>query len=205
MQDMSENYFLEQFKQLSLKWPKLLEYPIEDISRYVSMLWQANQRMNLFSRKIPVDELLKNHIIDCMIGFEYFQDFHSIADLGTGGGLPGVLLAICFAEKEIHLYEKSEKKKSFLKECALIWKNIKLHSQVETPATECITARAFKPFLVIQSLTINFQGSYLLYKARAESIADEMGVIPYKLIKLENPFLDTERHLVRTAGKLIIA
>ena len=133
-----------------------------------------------------------------------------ILDLGSGGGFPGIVLAILRPECQIHLLEKSQKKCYFLNKTkdALGLKNIKVLKTTINPKNtlekySTITARAFSSTGNILALTKNNltkNGRYLLLKGRVEKIEEEIAAINtnnYKceIIKVENK--KYERHLVQ--------
>ena len=132
-----------------------------------------------------------------------------ILDLGSGGGFPGILLAILKPECEIHLLEKSQKKCYFLNKTkdSLNLTNmrvLKTTIQKSSPIGEysLITARAFssaKNILEISEKNLMKEGKYLLLKGKIDKINEELESIntnKYKceIIKTENE--KYERHLV---------
>ncbi len=82
----------------------------QKIKKYKDLLLQENQKQNLISRK--QDNNIDNHIKDCLSVSSHLSS--NIMDLGTGGGLPGIPLAIEDPRKKIYLVEASQKKCSFL-------------------------------------------------------------------------------------------
>lgn len=82
----------------------------QKIKKYKDLLLQENQKQNLISRK--QENNLDNHIKDCLSISSHLSS--NIMDLGTGGGLPGIPLAIEDPRKKIYLVEASQKKCSFL-------------------------------------------------------------------------------------------
>lgn len=182
------------------------------ISYYIDLLILKNNEMNLFSRKITKDFLLKDHIEDCLLPYNYFTSYKSITDLGTGGGLPGILLAIIFPEKDIILIEKSPKKIEFLKDTVkkLNLKNVQiiLNEVVNTDIiTEAVTCRAFKSIYEIINFTkkfFNMNGTYILYKGRRKKIIEELNEcknlnMQTFIYKIDNDF-GKERHIVIIKG-----
>ncbi|MEN9781984.1 MAG: Ribosomal small subunit methyltransferase [Pseudomonadota bacterium] len=87
---------------------------IETITRYIILLLDFNEKKNLISKNtIPI--IWTRHIIDCLQILPFLQkDANAIVDLGSGSGLPGVLIAIALPEKRLILVEKSPVKASFL-------------------------------------------------------------------------------------------
>lgn len=180
------------------------------LERYTELLWTANQELNLFSRKMPLQDLVENHLLDCALAFPEFlkQDFGVLADFGSGGGMPSVLLAILFHDREVRIFEKSPKKRQFLKGIQeRLCPNLKVLEEVkesELEGVDLITARAFKPIDIILKLSRSYfqsSGKYLLYKAKSETIKKELSDAKlkdsyFKIIFLDNPLLDVERNLV---------
>ena len=82
----------------------------QKIKKYKDLLLQENQKQNLISRK--QEDNIDNHIKDCLSVSSHLSS--NIMDLGTGGGLPGIPLAIADPRKKIYLVEASQKKCSFL-------------------------------------------------------------------------------------------
>ena len=82
----------------------------QKIKKYKDLLLQENQKQNLISRK--QENNIDNHIKDCLSISSHLSS--NIMDLGTGGGLPGIPLAIEDPRKKIYLVEASQKKCSFL-------------------------------------------------------------------------------------------
>ena len=85
------------------------------LTRYVELLIAANTRARLTG---PSDAhtLWQEHIMDCAAGLPLLPASGSIADVGTGGGLPGIVWAICRPDLHITLIDSIGRK------CALIEK-----------------------------------------------------------------------------------
>lgn len=179
---------------------------------YVNLLWQANHSLNLISRQMTVDELVHNHIIDSFLPLSYFpHQVLKVADFGSGGGMPAVLYAIQFPKIQFRLFEKSPKKREFLKACQQqIAPNIEVFAEVQSKdlvGIELVVARAFKPLDVILTMSREYYlsgGAYFLLKGRKEKIQEELELVKknfqdreIEVIPLVSPVLDVERHLVR--------
>lgn len=184
------------------------------LRKYLDLLWSANEELNLVSRKMSFEELIDQHVIDCLLPLRYFpSSAQQIADFGTGGGLPGVLYAIQFPEKSFHFFEKSPKKRDFLKRCLALAPNVQLHAEItpQLPDLDLIMGRAFKPIDVILDLSRRYcdeDGEYFLLKGRREKIDEEVQLARKKfknfkveLIPLSSPVAEGERHLVRINPK----
>jgi len=176
---------------------------------YIELLCKTNDEFNLVSRKMTFEELIDNHIIDSMLPLKYFpQNIKTVADLGSGGGLPAVIFAIQFPQIKFHLYEKSKLKQTFLNDCQKIAANIQIFGEIPPQLTgiDLITARGFKPIDEIVQFTKKYysqNGRYFLLKARKEKIDEEINLTIKKqkdfncqIEQLKSPVLDVERHLI---------
>lgn len=182
---------------------------LPQLKSYIDLLWKTNDALNLISRKMTFEELIDNHLIDCLLPLKKFPtDLKVAADFGTGGGLPGVLYAIQFPNTTFHLFEKSHLKQGFLDMCKSMAPNIVIEGDLplEFPKIELVIARAFKPIDVMLKMSRSYYvngGKYFLLKARKEKIEEEI-ILAKKEFKdfkaviepLKSPILEVERHLV---------
>lgn len=164
------------------------------------------------------EELAVRHILDSLAAAPHIArlatSFHSphIADIGSGGGLPGIPLAAAFPQYTFTLVERMTTRAGFLQQCAqsLNLQNVQVRTaqaeEIPAASFDIATFRAFRPLdkkIIRILLRIIRQNGYLAaYKARHEKIAEEMSAIynqvpRYKVIPLTVPFLeDHERNLV---------
>ena len=129
----------------------------------ISMIQQKNEEINLISREIHKKEQIRErHIIDSAQIIDFVDlNSNTTCDLGTGGGMPGLIIAIVMKQLKyslkINLYEKSYHKCVFLKEVS---KKLNLNTEViqkdiftvKNIETGTIMSRAFKPMPVVLSL-----------------------------------------------------
>ena len=181
----------------------------EKIELYIQEALIFNKKHNLFIRANK-DEVFEKDILDCVPLVEEIEKESKILDLGSGGGFPGIVLAILRPDCEVHLLEKSQKKCYFLNKTkdTLKLNNIKVLKQTITKNNtleeySTITARAFSSTQNILNLTeknLKKNGKYLLLKGRIEKIEEEMAAIntnnyKYEIIELDNK--KYERHIVQ--------
>ena len=181
----------------------------EKIELYIQEALTFNKKHNIFIRANK-DEVFEKDILDCVPLVEKIEKESKILDLGSGGGFPGVVLAILRPDCEVHLLEKSQKKCYFLNKIKDILRldNIKVLKQTITKNNTLeeyptITARAFSSTQNILNLTeknLKKNGKYLLLKGRIEKIEEEMAAIntnnyKYEIIELDNK--KYERHIVQ--------
>jgi 16S rRNA (guanine527-N7)-methyltransferase len=90
----------------------------EKLARYLDLLLEANQRMNL--TRIDTREAAEvGHVADALTLLPYLpREAHRLADVGSGGGVPGILLAIARPDVRVLLIESTQKKAKFLEETA---------------------------------------------------------------------------------------
>jgi len=109
-------------------FPDLSENQISQFSKLEELYTFWNAQINVISRK-DIDELQIRHVLHSL-GIAKVQSFKSgahILDVGTGGGFPGIPLAILFPEVHFHLVDSIGKKIKVVKEvaAALELKNVK--------------------------------------------------------------------------------
>lgn len=86
---------------------------VEDkLEKYLALLCKWNKTRNLVSRNLSKVELAK-HIYDCICLMPLLDD-EPIIDIGTGAGLPGIIISIMDKNKSVTLIEPNKKKISFL-------------------------------------------------------------------------------------------
>ena len=122
--------------ELILKYfPNLTELQIQQFEALEDLYKDWNSKINVVSRK-DIDELYLRHVLHSLSIAKVmpFADGSSVLDVGTGGGFPGVPLAILFPNCQFHLIDSINKKLKVVNSVAeqLELKNIKTtHSRVE--------------------------------------------------------------------------
>ena len=173
--------------------------------RFLALLERWNKTYNLTAVDKP-GEMLARHLLDSL-SVDAFLQGAQVMDSGTGGGLPGVPLAIARPELEFRLVDSNGKKVRFLRQVRreLGLANIEpTHARLEELAVEpvpaSITARALAPLARLVEWHGRWldRGSRLLaLKARVEE--NEIKAVPgaynVELIDLEVPGLDARRCL----------
>src|SRR6056300_1162300 len=134
-----------------------------DFENYITMILEKNKKINIISQNTASKKaIIDRHIIDSAQIID-FVDLNSdkITDLGSGSGMPGIIVAIILKNMKndinVHLYEKSYHKSQFLKEVSeklnlktkIFQKNI---FEIKNLETGTIMSRAFKPMPVVLDL-----------------------------------------------------
>jgi 16S rRNA (guanine527-N7)-methyltransferase len=93
---------------------------VEALGRYLALLLHANEVMNLTAIKAPV-EAWTRHILDALTLLPLLAELAPgalVVDVGSGGGVPGIPLAIVRPDLKVTLIESTQKKAAFLEACA---------------------------------------------------------------------------------------
>ena len=198
----------------------------DKMEAYIKEIVLFNSAYNLTNTS-DRDELVVRHIFDSLAAWpkivalvepvETTADTVVLADIGSGGGLPGIPLAAAFqvcglTNVRLELVERMEKRCAFLENCAAILglKNVTVVNseaeRVPAEAYDLITFRAFRPLDKKMTKTllriVKPEGYLCAYKAKQASIKEEMDAIvsqvpEYTVQPLEVPGLeDSERNLV---------
>ena len=134
-----------------------------DFEKFISMIELKNRKINIISKKISEkNEIRERHIIDSAQIIDFVDlNYNTTCDLGTGGGMPGIVIAIMAKNLKkkikINLFEKSYHKSSFLKEVS---KELNLQTEIiqedvfkiRDMNSGTIMARAFKPMPIVLDL-----------------------------------------------------
>ena len=100
------------------------------VQHYEALLLDVNQRINLISRQTDPATVFERHMLHCLtLTQRRFPDGATVVDYGTGGGLPGLLLAIAFPNVSFHLIDSVGKKIRAVSEMAqeLGLENVEAH------------------------------------------------------------------------------
>src|SRR6056300_258238 len=134
-----------------------------DFENYISMILEKNKKINIISQNTASKKIIINrHIIDSAQIIDFVDlNSNTTIDLGSGSGMPGIIVAIILKnmnnDMNVHLYEKSYHKSQFLKEVSeklnlktkIFQKNI---FEIKNFETGTIMSRAFKPMSVVLDL-----------------------------------------------------
>ena len=175
---------------------------------YKELLIKWNNSFNLTSVKNT--EIVTHHFLDCLAVIPFIKS-STLLDVGTGAGLPGIVIAIVNPDIKVSLIDKVGKKIAFIKRIVaeLEIRNIETyHNRVELLTSEekfdGIISRAFSNMEVFIKSTkhlIKSQGVWYGMKSK-KILDDEMINIndPWTLEKLDVPFLQAERYLVKVSS-----
>lgn len=162
----------------------------KDIETFVQLLKKWGRVHNL-SGNLD-DQTIYENILDSLYPLRFIEDFKSFADIGTGAGYPGLIIAIAKKDKEAYLIEPRAKRVAFLNivKATLGLKNLtilqKRVEELEDLKVDLITSRAVTNTNLLLNLTQNIKkdsSSYLFYKgSMLENELKEAKIKNYKVV-----------------------
>ena len=201
------------------------------VKKYLNLVYKHNKKFNLIGTK-DKEGILIRHILDSISILKYknylfynTDNVEKVLDVGTGAGLPGVILSIFLSDKLFYLLDKTLKKIDFLN---LLVKELKLENiriirgRAEELAKEnlyrenfdFVLARAVASFNILSELIIPFcriNGKIIFYKSKKifnelavhREVISKLGGKVDNLLEVKVPHLDEYRAflLVKKAKK----
>ena len=148
-----------------------LDLPAETVTllgEYYSLLTRWNDRLHLVAPCSP-EEFAVRHVLESLLLLQYLPSDATVADIGSGGGLPIIPCMIARHDLQVTLIESSQKKVVFLREAS---NHLGLHTaiiarpfeDVRAPVVSFVTCRALDQFMQKLPALLNWvpQGSTLL-------------------------------------------
>lgn len=148
-----------------------------NLQKYYQLIIEYNQKFNL-TTITEEDELYNKHFYDALLITNVIKlNDQSLCDVGSGLGVPGVVLKICFPNLKLSIVEANQKKCQFLK---VVTDNLKLqdvhiiNQRVEVFAHEyreifdLVVARAVAPLNILNEIClplVRISGKFIAYKA----------------------------------------
>jgi 16S rRNA (guanine527-N7)-methyltransferase len=181
----------------------LSDKQIQQLLRYLSLILKWNRIYNLSAIRDPI-ESLKKHLLDSLSIIHFVQP-GLLLDVGSGAGLPGIVIAIMKPETEVFVLDSVGKKCRFMQavksELALenlIIVNSRVESFKPKKSFSQITSRAFAEVSKTIQLTkhlLEENGRYLLMKGNNvdEEDVDNFNV---KVHSMKVPFVSDKRSLL---------
>jgi 16S rRNA (guanine527-N7)-methyltransferase len=174
---------------------------------YVELLAKWNKTYNLTAIREPL-QMISHHVLDSLAVLPHLPA-GSLADVGSGAGLPGIPLAIAEPARRVTLNDANQKKAAFLRQAAIELKlaNAEVHEGraqdwQPSPPFACVITRAFaelaefvaacRHLLAPEGVLAAMKGAY----PHEELKRVPAGVQCRDVRRLRVPLLDAERHLV---------
>ncbi|SDK72379.1 16S rRNA m(7)G-527 methyltransferase [Methylophilus rhizosphaerae] len=172
---------------------------------YMALMQKWNKVYNLTAIRDP-QEMLALHVLDSLSVLPYIQS-GSLLDVGSGGGLPGLIVSITRPDVQVTTIDTVQKKAIFMRQvkAELGVNNAQvIHGRVEayqppSPFDQVIS-RAFSEIALFRRLTMHLikpHGRWLAMKGVVPEHELQLAqVIPAEIIPLQVPTLQAERHLI---------
>ena len=188
----------------------LSDTQLDQLLAYLALLQKWNKVYNLTAVRDPA-QMLSHHLVDSLSVIAPLQRHGAPArlmDVGAGGGLPGVVIAICCPGTDVSCVDAVAKKATFIQQVAAELKLPNLHgvhSRVESLETEpfgVITSRAFASLVDFTSLTRQHLAEGAVWMAmKGQHPVDEIAALPtdvdvFHVEQLAVPGLDAQRCIV---------
>lgn len=191
------------------------ERQLRQIADYLALLQRWNKTYNLTALRDPA-QMFTHHLADCLtalpplqraLGDRQAQQGLTLLDVGSGGGLPGVLIAILCPNLQVSCVDTVGKKAAFIRQAGaeLGLRNLRAeHARVEQLPGHYhfITSRAFATLADFVALTRNRLAADGLWMAmKGKQPDDEIAALPddvevFHVEPLQVPGLDAERCLI---------
>jgi 16S rRNA (guanine527-N7)-methyltransferase len=204
---MNQTLLSRGLSELGLDRPGLLD----GLTAHGRAIETWNERLGLVSLHDP-DELVTKHLLDSLAPIRVLEElgFASFADLGSGAGFPGVPLALAFPQAHAVLVERMERRALFLETtlAELGRGDVTVLQRTFEEVKErfdLVTFRAVSALdlTLVKKLRrlLNPGGVIASYKGRREVVDAELASLGplaegARVVPVNVPFLDEERHLV---------
>ena len=183
------------------------------LTEYLTLLLKWNSAFNLSGVK-EASEMLSRHILDSLTLVPYMEGGR-ILDVGTGPGLPGVPLAICFPDKRFDLLDSNGKKSRFVFQAKLqlgldnvTVQNERIENYAPEAALDVIVSRAFSSLRDFVELTKHLvqPGRTRLVAMKGQYPEEELALLPEGFVvskaqKVAVPGYTGERHIIELIAK----
>lgn len=179
----------------------------EKLLAYLDLLLKWNKTYNLTAIREP-QKMVSHHLLDSLAVARHLAQ-GSLADVGSGAGLPGIPLAIAQPERVISLNDANHKKATFLRQAAieLDLQNVKVvNARAEDwrpePMADCVISRAFAGLADFLSASGHLAPPGAQFAAMKGVYPDQQlarlpaGFRCEKVVPLDVPFVGGARHLV---------
>ena len=187
---------------------ELSEQQVAQLLDYLALMAKWNAVYNLTSLREPM-QMVTHHLLDSLAAVSAFAGARNVLDVGAGGGLPGIVLAIARPDMKVSLIDTVHKKTAFLKQvkAELELANVtvytaKVQELTVTQPFDVITSRAFadlSDFVNWSAHLLADDGQFIALKGVAPPSEQQRLPAEWQVSQLrplQVPGLEAERHLV---------
>ena len=154
---------------------------IEQLDRYRTMLWRWNEQLNL-TRHTTLDKFVGRDVVDSLELAKLIPNGRRVLDVGAGGGVPGIVIAICRPDLRVTLAESMQKKarvlQSMVEELGLPTEvfGVRAEELLELRTFDTLVARAVAPmWKILNWLAPRWQAFDELLMIKGKSWIEERG------------------------------
>lgn len=164
------------------------EPELNQIAAYTEYLLEWNERINLISRA-SLENVASHHIADSVLAARMVPVATRITDLGTGGGLPGIVISILAPETEVILCDTKTKKINFLNNCVrdLNLPRTRVHDAAKSPPEKTSDILVCRAFATLDKILregkkyLRPGGRIFAFKGRMTTVQEELKALPKKI------------------------
>jgi 16S rRNA (guanine527-N7)-methyltransferase len=180
----------------------------EQLLDYLALMFKWNSVYNLTSLRDPM-QMVTHHLLDSLAAVPAFMGAKNVLDVGAGGGLPGIVLAVVRPDMKVSMIDTVHKKTAFLTQvkaqlglAKVTVHTMKVQELEVSDKFDVITSRAFadlSDFVNWSSHLLAEQGRYIALKGVAPQEERQRLPADWKVTKVEPlqvPRLGAERHLI---------
>ena len=188
--------------------------PNDLIKIFIKEILKFNKAHNIVGR-FSEEEIVSSDILDCETMLEHINSSQKVLDIGSGAGLPGLIIAINQPKTQITMSEKNKKKAYFIRKMirTLQLTNATILDKATTPNLitenkfDVITARALATAPTIIKMShhlLNKGGKFVLMKGALEKINEEVAQLDnnkYSYTIHKTNISNTNRHILEINKK----
>jgi 16S rRNA (guanine527-N7)-methyltransferase len=181
------------------------EVKIDKLMRYTELLVKWNKTYSLTSIT-NLEQIIIYHLLDGLTTINYLDEFNSILDVGSGMGVPGIIIAIWCPDKNICLLDSNQKKATFLRQVviALGLSNVsvvcaRVENYHPVHIYDLAISRAFSSSKLFIDMVRHLVKSTLMLM-KSQNIDHEIEAIDaykHNIFALNLPFCDDKRYLLK--------
>lgn len=186
---------------------------VEKLVDYILLLAKWNKVHSLTS-VTDLEEMLIYHVLDSIVAYPYIKSHKTILDIGTGPGIPGIILATVMPDSKFSLLDSNKKKLKFVQHAITCLKlsNVEVvDARIERYSPQqkfsLVVSRAFSDlnnFLELGVNSIAHDGVYMAYKGTNPDLESKplpKGFSLNKVVDVDVPWLNKNRCLVFVDNK----
>ncbi|HMT02515.1 MAG TPA: 16S rRNA (guanine(527)-N(7))-methyltransferase RsmG [Burkholderiales bacterium] len=212
-EDKYKDYLIKGIEQLKLNFV-CNENKVNQLLQYLKLLDKWNKTYNL-TAITNIEDMINFHLLDGLSILPYLGNIDKIRDIidvGSGMGVPGVIIAICYPQFNVTVLDSNSKKTAFLQQVAielklknLIVKCQKVEKYIPLEKFDIVVSRAFAASNVFINLTKHLvKDSGVIIAMKSNKVEIEVLELPrdciYELINVSIPKIDVSRFLLKMWG-----